>query len=598
MAIMDSTRILDHRGDPIPTGADLHEALALKELELRQERSNSEWFRERFAELELALEDTGWTRISDDPFSTREFSRAALRKMMHLSRMMFLKNPLIKNGPLIQAHYVWGQGCSFSSANDDVNDLITAWLTDRQNHMELTGHVARVLKEIELKITGNIFLALFVNESTGWTRVASIYQDEIDKIICNPENANEPWFYHRIWTEVNPFSSTPSQTKEKRAWYPDWRYKYSPGYVNPGKILNDDVIENEVPICHIKAGHLPGMKFGVPEVYAALDWARAVKDDLEDYATTKRALATFAWKLTTKGGKQAVAQGRKKFDTTLAAGGGAEMEHNPPPVKGAMWIQAEGAGDLTPIRTAGMTPSPEDGQRLWLMVCAAMGIPETMLSGNADIGNYATSKTLDRPTELQMENRREFWADIYHDLFDFLIDRVVEAPNGVLTGTTQENKYTGDPEIVLSPKSGTGTVSTREADVSATEPEDETDDGDDPADRTVHIDFPPILEHDILETVKSVQIAAALNLLPSRTLARVLAVAFGEADMDAIMKNIDDMKAQGLLGPNLLQPTNGQVPNGNGKNGTQGDSGANTDQQPSQGQSDITLNTGVVSGEA
>jgi hypothetical protein len=56
------------------------------------------------------------------------------------------------------------------------------------------------------------------------------------------------------------------------------------------------------------------------------------------------------------------------------------------------------------------------------MVAAATGMPEFFF-GDANVGNHATAKTLDRPTELKFLDRQTLWADIHQDILQYVIDQ-------------------------------------------------------------------------------------------------------------------------------------------------------------------------------
>lgn len=471
---------------------------------------------ERFAELELALEDTGWMRQS--LAGSREFSRDGLTKLIRITRLSYLKNPLIHNGVEVQANYVWGQGVSISAHSGPVNDVVQAFLDDRKNAQELTGHEARLMKERQLQIESNLFFALFTNMSTGFVRVRSINVDEIVDVIKNPEDSNENWYYKRAWTirNVDPEVGTFS-TKSEQAYYPDWKYDPTP---HPAT-FDGLPVHWEAPVYHLRSGGLADMTFGVPEIYSAIDWARAVKEDLEDYATIHRALARFAWNLKTKGGAAGVAAAKGKLATTLVQDG-SQMEYNPPPVTGSTFIGSDGA-DIQPIKTAGSTAPPDEGRRLWLMTSAALGIPETMMSGDVSTGNLATAKSLDRPTELKMRNRQQLWADVLADILDYVIDQAAICANGPLRGRYELDTFTGDRKIVLAP--------------------DETGI---PMDRGVDVDFPSVLERDTADRVKAIVMAATLGntmgttagTMDDRTLSRLLLSALGEDDIDEMLDEL------------------------------------------------------------
>ncbi|MCX6022372.1 MAG: hypothetical protein NTZ05_11715, partial [Chloroflexi bacterium] len=302
------------------TKAQLRESLAERDAVLTM-------LMERLPELEAQLQEDGWNRI--EGAGEREFSREGLRRIIAMSRLMFLKNPLINRGVMVQTLYVWGQGVTIQGRDEDVDELVQDFLNDPKNKVELTSHQARTLKEIELQVTGNLFFCLFPSRVTGKVRIRTIPVEEIDDIICNPEDAKDPWFYKRVWSEsrMDPANGNMT-TKTVTAFYPDWRHtpKDKPSHFGSAPVMWD------TPVYHVKVGGFDTMRFGVPETYQALDWARAYKSMLEDWATITRALSRFAWNVTTPGGTRGIAAAKSKLATTEGNGSGANSrETNPPP---------------------------------------------------------------------------------------------------------------------------------------------------------------------------------------------------------------------------------------------------------------------------
>jgi hypothetical protein len=244
------------------------------------------------------------------------------------------------------------------------------------------------------------------------------------------------------------------------------------------------------------------MQFGVPGTYAALDWARAYKKFLEDWHTIVSSLARFAWKVSTKGSK---VDGIKRRMNTRSRGSELASSDDPelPPPAGQAWIGVEG-DQLTPIPKTGAHTSAEDARPSRLMVGAAMDLPDTILSGDADVGNLATAKTLDRPTELAMRSRQSMWQDWHERVFAFAI------------ATAEEQGRLGVPEEK----------------------------------RAVKVTFPPILEHDQLATVNALVTAATLDgktdagMIPRDELARQLMSAVGVEDVAAALADLEDVDQQ------------------------------------------------------
>lgn len=498
-------------------GALIEAERIASEAEVNGLRETVSLFSERIAELELAVEDQGWDRVSQE--GEREFSREFLRRIVAFSRLMFLKNPLINRGVTVQAYYVFGQGVSIGAQADAVDGVIQAFMDDRQNQAELTSHSARTMKEQALQIDGNVFLVLFTSAATGRVRVRSLPTDEVAEIVANPEDAKEPWFYVRQWTQqaFDPVSGQ-RNAEAKKAYYPDWRYRPSR---QPTRIGEHDVLWDS-PVYHIKVGGLDGMRFGLPETYAALDWARAYKSFLEDWATITRALARFAWRMVVAGGPKGAAAARAKLNTSVGQppGSGNAVERNPAPLPGSTWITGTPGSSLEPIRTAGATTSAEDGRGLRLMVAAAMGLPDTFF-GDADQGTLATAKSLDRPTELKFKDRQTLWADVLQDILQYVVDQAVIAPKGALDGRVEPDAN-GETIVVLADDPATG----------------------EPADRHIAVAFPPILEHDVGSTVHAIATAATLDGHPTagtfdlELTTRLLLEALGVDDIDEIMARL------------------------------------------------------------
>ncbi|MCL4528808.1 MAG: hypothetical protein M1282_05295, partial [Chloroflexi bacterium] len=403
--------------------------------QVAQHANNEELFQERVAELELALEDVNWTRLMLN--FGQEFSRAGLQKIIELARMMYLKNPLINRAVSVKTLYVWGQGISTVKAKDPrLNMVLKSFWDDPDNVRELTGHSARMYKEIDLEVEGNLFFVFFINPSSGQVKMRSIPTDEIAEIVSDPQDAKTPIYYKRMWNEqtLNDVTGR-TNTKHKTALYSDWRYNPT---TRPAKIGNMPVMW-DTPIYHVRTGAFSTWKFGVSEVYAAIDWARAYKEFLEDWASLTRAYSRFAWKMTHKGGAKGTAALKAKLATTAADGSGMSVETNPPPVTGATAIMGNEM-DLQPMQLRGANVSALDGAQMKLMIAAGTGLPETYF-GDVSRGSLATAKTMDRPTELMMRERQVFWADILTDIIQFVLMWSVKAPSGTLNklGTVNDN---------------------------------------------------------------------------------------------------------------------------------------------------------------
>jgi hypothetical protein len=499
------------RSGQVNPPADLREAVYVADLE------------ERVADLELALESVDWRLLSQQ--TEQEFSRDGLRQIVDMARVFYLKNPIIQRSVDVRKLYVWGQGWSIKAAAPDIQAVLDAFLDDEKNDDVVGSHEARTQLEVELETDGNLFFVFFVNKSTGRVRVRMIPFAEVQEVICNPEDAHDPWYYKRSWSVQTFDPATGNLATEMRtAFYPDWRYHPT----SKPDTIGGWPVRGDTPVYHVKIGGFSNWKFGVPEVYDLLDWAKAYKEFLEDWASIVRAYRRFAFKMTTPTSR-AVAAAKAKLQTTLGTSSAAG-ETNPPPLTGSTFFAPPGY-DIDPIRTSGATVAAEDGRRLLLMVAAGAGLPETFY-GDASIGTLATAKSLDRPTELMMLDRQTLWASVFGNIFDFVMFWAVKATSGPLRGLGSLKLVTEEGET------------------------EETVEWNDGVEDDVAVNFPPVLQHDIPAMVAAIVEAVTLGLagqdaglVDKATIARILLTTLDVADVDAIVERMFPDPATGAPAP-------------------------------------------------
>lgn len=473
---------------------------------------------ESFAELTLAAEDLGWRRLVAE--SVWEFSRAGITHIIGICRVMAVKNPLIKHAINIRSAYVWGQGVQVEAransrghkGQQDVNAVIQEFLDDPANRRSFTGHQARLEMEQTLGTDGQVFVALYTKPTTGRVQARTILVDQITEIISNPEDASDPWYYRRQWDEqVLDTSSGYVTTRPRHALHP------AVGYRPKGRPprMGDVPVMWDAPILDVKVGGLRGSHFGIPDAYAAVDWARAYKEFLEDWARLCRSLSRIAWKATTPG------RASSRVAAAIAA----------PPTRDPLTREPREAGatavvpptvNVEAVNKTGATLDSESGRPLAAMVAAAMDVPVTMLLGDPGVtGARATAETLDTPTELAMTSRRELWGGALLAVCEYLIRESVRAPKGDLRGWLLTDDW-GRERAVLA--------------------------GD--TDQTIDIVWPPLDEIDPLEMVQAIQAADDTGKMPPEVIARLLLQTLGVRHVDEIMEQLVDDTGR-WIGPDL-----------------------------------------------
>lgn len=470
------------------------------------EHSNNELLQERIAELELALDDVGYERIGDSNFD-KQFTKASIDKIAAMARVYWLKNPLIKRAVATQANYVFGQGVDVVAADEDVQTVVDAFMEDSKNRTELTGEQAMLTKETELQVTSNLFFTFFTDPLNGATRVRTIPLNEITRIIYNPDDSKEPWYYYRQWQQ--PKEPGSQKYEMHQAMYPDINYMPKGGLP---KHFNGIEVMALNPVYHVKTNCLSDMEYGVSEIYAAIDWAKAYKDFLEDWYTIVKSLSKFAWKATSKSGATGMSQAKQVLEGAIN-GGSNPMNSDLPGQAAQVWMSSDNF-DLAPMPKSGATVAVDDGRRALLMVCAATGIYEHYF-GDPSTGNLATAKAMEQPMLLMFQERQELWTDVFNTILGYVINQSALKPGGKLRGVMSFNDY-GESYVDM---------------------------GD--TDRSVDVKFPPILQEDVNERidaiVKSVTLSGQTpaNTIDLKTATTQMLTALGE-DTDIVDKLFPD----------------------------------------------------------
>lgn len=474
--------------------------------QLSAERQTATYLQETLADLEARMYEPGWQKMT--AYADQEFSRQGLHRITAVCRIMALKNPLIKRGLALRQAYVWGQGVATTARDDKVNEVIQAFMDDPGNRRTVFGAQACEELERSLGTDGNVFIACFTSPKTGRVQVRVLPWDEIGDIITNPEDSSEPWFYRReSWTERTDQRSGGIIQERRLVYYPALGYRPAARPPMVWDVHGGGLVDVmwDAPVRHVKVNGLQGWKFGVPDAYAAIDWANAYREFLTDWATLIKALSRFAWRLTSKGTKQAAAKAK------ISAAPSAD------PYTGER-RHAGATASLPPdmaleaVPKSGATIDSESGRPLAAMVAAAMDVPVTMLLGDpGTTGARATAETLDTPTEQAADLRRGVWTDARQAIFDYVIQESVRAPDGLLKGTITRDEFGRDVVDLAEDMDG-----------------------------TVDQDWPDLDDVDVQTLVTAIVAADGTGHVPPLVIVRLLLQALGVTDIDEILDAVTD----------------------------------------------------------
>jgi hypothetical protein len=363
--------------------------------------------------------------------------------------------------------------------------------------------------EHALGTDGNVYVACFTLPVTGQVQTRVIPCDEIADIICNPQDASDPWYYHRRWyeNELN-YDTGLVQPVARECYYPAMGYRPA-GAAKP-RTINRWPVRWDAPVIHVAVNRPLGWKYGVPDAYAAIDWARAYKDFLEDWAKVVKALSRFAFKATTPGSKAA------QVRAAIAA----------PPSVSRRTLESNEAGAtavispdvaLEAIGKSGATIDSNSGRPIATMVAAALDMPVTMLlSDPGQTGARATAETLDQPTELPMSQRRDVWTTFDKQVLGYVIAESVRAPKGALKGQIRKDPVSGREYLTLN-----GNTSD-----------------------AIDIAWPDLKDTPVDVLVGAIQKADSTGTVPPEVILRLLLTALGVRQVDEIVEKLIDEDGQ------------------------------------------------------
>lgn len=339
-----------------------------------------------------------------------QFEYETIRILVDFARAVYLKNPLIRRSVDIQSLIIFGQG--FTVDLDD--DPEAKKFADMILEHEFFGDYENLFKtEVELQISGNTFLKIErVDEDVPYD-ISVFPMEEVTDYIYHPDYPARMILVKREWmrTEVN-YTTGEKENRQVQMWYPVDPHKNF--FMKPIPLkIGDETVSQTSAVFHVKTGSFPHWKWGVSEVYPALDWAIAYKDFLTDVIRIMRAHSEFAWEGTTAGSIEAF-QNKMRAELMAARQGEATGEER----REHVFIHQPGS-DLSPMNVRHAGVDPDDGRRILHMVAAATGLSE-IYYGDANVGNHATAAIVERPTELMFRSRQMLWISIFKKVLDYI----------------------------------------------------------------------------------------------------------------------------------------------------------------------------------
>lgn len=351
--------------------------------------------KESITDLMKFTEDLNWDRLDGWDDGRYGFTLDSVKQNAERIQALLAVNPTIKKGVNARVGYIWGRGVTFKG-NDS---LVKRVQEDGYNKRKFFNAPAHWRLEAKLSTDGNMWVA---RDSTKNTR----YIHPIDHIAGWITDVNDPsrviyWYVKYEVMEKN-FSSGVENPRQVEVLYP--AADYTEG---KAKSIDGIPVDRNVSMVHMTANRQEGWILGIPDIMAAMFWARAHKELFESGTTYVKAQGKFASKVVSKtalGAQNAAARvadtPRRDPDSgeVLDSGGTAVMSGG---LDYQLMGKMSGGVDFEAF-------DPVAG-----LIASALGVPIDVLLSKAD----KDEKSLEQSVVNEMILRQEAWSEFFIDLF-------------------------------------------------------------------------------------------------------------------------------------------------------------------------------------
>ncbi len=355
------------------------------------------------ADIELALDDRGW--LVGGKAKAGELDPLSRQVQINKSRYYWLRDPLAHQAVRLWTDYGLGDtAITYNSEDAGVMKKLDKFTKDRRNRKLLNATGMKRLST-KLLVDGELFFTIYTD---GVIRVIDPLQ--ITDILCDEDDDDTVLAYKRV------------TANSKTLYYRDWTAEPAdaakakdPVTKQPVKQLQTDCVIYHLPFDAFE-------KRGTGLFGCCVNWSREHRRFMEARVAITQALATWAHKMSVKGGQAQLNRMKAQLESTFAqTGTSGGTERNPQPAPGSTFFQNEGV-DLQPTsRSTGAGDARTDGDQLKLMVSAGTGI---MLHyfGDPSTSNLATASAMELPMLKMFASYQKLWKDAMRDIYSIVLD--------------------------------------------------------------------------------------------------------------------------------------------------------------------------------
>ena len=341
--------------------------------------------------------DRGWQLISGR--NMQHLTKSNVDAYADISDYYYIFNPLIKRVIDVRTLFTFSKGFEINVPEDYIElkeSVLDPVIYDPYNKSTFTNQQAIEHNDRTLQKGANLFIAIYRTAKPVAIRI--IPAEEIVEIETDPNDCYKPLYYVRKYAD-------------KTVKYPDFRNTVR------RRNVKDTSIDDSVVIYHVCVNKIDSIGFGITDIAAAYRWAKAQCQFLEDWGAVVRAIRKYSTLVQTPSTNQATINAIGAQFAGSTTNMNTPLQSNP---SGSMLTM--GGGNEFKVVDAGgnKVVGPKDSRLFTLQVCAATGVPETILTGDPSTGNLATAKELTGPFMTLIENRQEMWACVFSEIYEYI----------------------------------------------------------------------------------------------------------------------------------------------------------------------------------
>lgn len=328
--------------------------------------------------MSIDADEAGWRKLSGD--AGRDLSPLTQSRQLELAAYLWATNPLANRLIELPVAYLLAEGVGLKVPDEEAQAWLDAFWRDPINRMSM-----KLPKKVrELALYGEQCWPVFVNSITGHMRLGYLDPAQIEKVVTDPDNIEQP---------IGIVARTTRKGRTRR-------YRVITG--GPENVFTARTQEirktfNDGDCFFFVVNDLSNATRGHSDLLPVIDWLDLYDQALYGEAERWDYLRSFIWDVTLKGATEETVKARAA-EIDVPTSGGVRV-HN----------DAEEWAAVTPDIQAA---SGAENSRLFRNhILGGMSIPEHWYGGGGDV-NRNTASSMDETTEKVMAMRQQVWRHI------------------------------------------------------------------------------------------------------------------------------------------------------------------------------------------